>query len=105
MTPRNAFWVLGVSPEATPADVEREGRKILGLFGVGAKSASSYTCPLGTFRRDETMVREAMTALRDPKRRARERCLARLLDGASDRVVEPDAPLPNAFSIGGFRGL
>jgi hypothetical protein len=104
MSANNPFWILEVPVDATPGELEREGRKILGLFGVGAASAKTYTCPLGTFDRDETMVREAMAHLRDPKRRSRAACLARLVGTPCD-VEEWDAPLVDAFSIADYRGL
>jgi len=105
MSPKNAFWVLGVSPDATPGEIEREGRKVLGLLEIGAESAKTYTCPFGELPRDATMVREAMAALRDPKRRAKERCLAKLGSGPRSEVEDMDAPLADAFLIGGYRGL
>lgn len=110
MNPKSPFYILELPPDASPGDIERQGRKLLGLFEVGAKKAGSYTCPLGTFERDATMVREAMAALRDPRRRAKEACLASLLtpDGTGEDdagVVEPDAPLEDAFLAGGYRGL
>ena len=71
MNPRNPFYVLEVAAAASPGEIERQGRKLLALLDVGAAKARSYRCPLGTFARDATMVREAMAALRDPPRRAR----------------------------------
>jgi hypothetical protein len=105
MNARNAYFILGVSPDATPGEIEREGRKLLGLLEVGSEAAREYVCAVGTFPRDETMVREAMAALRDPKHRAKERCLAKLADGApaSEEVV--DGPFGEAFLAGGYRGL
>jgi hypothetical protein len=48
-----------------------------------------------------------MAALRDPKRRAREATLARLLGVTIERPAEdgPDAPLRDAFALAGYRGL
>jgi hypothetical protein len=108
MTPRNPFYVLGLGADASPGDIEREGRKILGLFEVGAERAREYECALGRFDRDETMVRVAMAALRDPKRRAIEATLVRLMgdDAALDDPSEDlDLPLEGAFLVGGYRGL
>ncbi len=109
MTPKSPFYILELSPAATPGEIERQGRKLLGLFEVGAKKARAYTCPLGTFERDETMIREAMAALRDPKRRAREAFLASMLTGVDPAEVKPaqeiDAPLEDAFLAGDYRGL
>jgi hypothetical protein len=108
MNPRNAFWVLELSPDATPGEVERTGRKLVALLEVGATSAQKYACPVGTLPRDATMVREAMAALRDPKRRAREACIARLLslrDGERGSADDLDAPFAGARAAAGFKGL
>jgi hypothetical protein len=110
MNPRNAYYVLELQPDATPGDIERQGRKLLGLIELGTTRGTVYACPLGTFTRDATMVREALATLRDPKRRARERCLAALVDpswhSAGDTALEEDldAAVPDAFRIA-YRGL
>jgi hypothetical protein len=108
----NPYFVLELSPSATPGEIERQGRKIIGLIELGAAKGVSYTCALGTFPRDATMVREAIAALHDPKRRAREACLVKLLGAPSDSAAahvaaeaELDAPLDEAFAIGGYRGF
>ena len=105
MSPKNPFFVLGLRADATPGEIEREGRKLVGLLELG--SAKTYTCALGTFERDATMVREAIAALRDPATRERVSFLARLLEGADEDTPAPefDAPLPDAFLVGGYRGL
>jgi len=105
MSAKNAFLVLGVSPDATPGEIEREGRKLLGLLEVGAKAARTYTSAEGKLPRDETLVREAMAALRDPKRRAKERCLAKIGDGPRADPDLMDSPLAEAFLAGGYKGL
>jgi hypothetical protein len=113
MTPTNAFYVLGLAADASPADIEREGRKLLGLLELGVAKGSAYTCALGTFRRDATMVREAMATLRDPARRARESALAAILGTAppADPRAEtrtsagPVAPMPEALRLAGYRGF
>ena len=112
MNSKSPFYILELGADASPGEIERQGRKLLGLFEVGAKKASTYTCPLGTFTRDETMVREAMAALRDPRRRTREACLVSVLPlaahvaGADEPAPhEMDAPVPDAFLAGGYRGL
>lgn len=109
MNPRNPFYILELAADATPGDIERQGKKLLGLFDVGADRAKTYTCPLGTFPRDPTTIREAMASLRDPKSRRRAACLVRLLDvpeeGVIDPSKDPDAPLPDAFLVAGLRGL
>lgn len=107
----NAFYVLDLAdrPDASPGEIERQGRKILGLFEVRAAKARTYTCPFGSFPRDETMVREAMAMLRDPKKRAKESFLARCFTGldAPDEAsaAPPDAPFDDAFLAAGYRGF
>lgn len=111
MNPKSPFYVLELGPDASPGEIERQGRKLLGLFEVGAKKAATYSCPLGTFSRDATMVREAMATLRDPRRRAKEACIVSLLaadaegDEEAGAQLEPDGPLEDAFLAGGYRGL
>jgi hypothetical protein len=116
MTPTNAFYVLGLAADASTADIEREGRKLLGLLELGVARGSEYTCALGTFRRDATMVREAMATLRDPARRARESALAAILGtapvaarahppGETRASAGPGAPMPEALHLAGYRGL
>jgi hypothetical protein len=105
---KSPYYILELPPDASVADIERQGKKLLGLLEVGAAKAKTYTCPLGTFSRDDTTVREATAFLRDPARRAKEACLMRLLaidDGQMEVAVEQDAPLPDAFALGGYRGL
>lgn len=111
MTPTNAFYVLGLAADAPPGDIEREGRKLLGLLELGVAKGSEYICALGTFRRDATMVREAMATLRDPARRARESALAAILGSEASETGEtrtsagPVAPMPEALHLAGYRGF
>lgn len=108
MDPRSPYYVLELSPEASTAEMERQGQKLLGLLELDAARAKTYACPLGTFPRDATMVREALAALRDPERRANEACLVRFLvrePTAPERPREQDAPLEDAFRLGGYPGL
>jgi curved DNA-binding protein CbpA len=107
MNPKNPYFVLEIASNATPGEIERAGRKLLGLVDVGSEKAVKYTCSFGTFDRDATMIREAMAELRDPRKRARHALLASLLssDGSSEDATELDAPLANAFALAGFPGL
>lgn len=105
MTPKNPYYVLEVPVDATPGDIERQGRKLLGLFEVGAAKARTYTCPFGTFPRDETMVRDAMATLRDPKKRSKESLVAKLFVLPREEPKESiDSPLVDALAIR-YRGL
>ena len=65
----NPFFVLGVPANATRAEVEREGTKLLGMLELGLASAATYQTPVGPMKRTADDVREAMAALRDPERR------------------------------------
>jgi hypothetical protein len=110
MNPRNAYYVLELQPDATPGEIERQGRKLLGLIELGTTRGTVYACPLGSFTRDATMVRESLAKLRDPKRRAKEACLAALVDpswqAASETAFDEDldAAVPDALGIA-YRGL
>jgi hypothetical protein len=106
MNPKNPYFVLEIVADATPGEIERAGRKLLGLIDVGSEKAVKYTCSFGTFDRDATMIREAMAELRDPKKRARHSLLASLLaTDAAESNVALDAPLANAFALAGYPGL
>jgi hypothetical protein len=65
----NPFYVLGLRPDASRADIEREGQKLLGMLELELRAASEYRSPIGTHRRSPELVREAMAELRDPNRR------------------------------------
>ncbi len=108
MNPKNAFWILDTSPDAPPAEIERAGRKLIALLEVGAESSKTYTCALGRFDRDATMVREAMSELRDPRVRAKEACVAKLFamdPGEHGSDEDPDAPAIGARRAAGYEGL
>jgi len=100
MTP-NPFWVLQLGIDATPAEVERQGQKLLAMLGVGLDEAATYPSPLGDQPRTDDDVRQALDALRDPDRRAAWEAWARLApttpppDGLADR--DP-APWPDALT-------
>jgi hypothetical protein len=66
----NPFYVLELSPEATPLEVERQGQKLLAMLGVGLHAAGQYPTPFGPRPRTEDAVRQALAALRDPTKRA-----------------------------------
>jgi hypothetical protein len=65
----NPFFVLDVATDATPADVERTGQRLLALLTVGSANAQTYQTPLGPATRDAEQVRQALAALRDPEQR------------------------------------
>ncbi len=106
MNAKNGFYILEVPPGASQAEIERQGRKLLGMLALDLAQAKTYACPAGRFERDATMVREALARLRDPKARLREATLARVLDGETLSCREdPDGPVREAFLLCGYRGL
>jgi hypothetical protein len=65
----NPFFVLGLNVDASPAEVERAGQRLLGLLTVGSVGIERYVTPLGPATRDADKVRQALAALRDPNER------------------------------------
>ena len=65
----NPFYVLGVSPQRTRGEIEREGTKLLGMLELGLRSASTYETPAGPRTRTPEAVRAALAELRIPDRR------------------------------------
>lgn len=74
----NPFYVLGLRPNATRAEVEREGTKLLGMLELKLSSAARYPTPVGPGERTADKVRRAMAELRDPERRLEHELWARL---------------------------
>lgn len=107
----NPFYVLGLRPECARIDVEREGRKLLGMLEVGLKSVATYPTPIGPRPRTEDKVRAAMAELRDPERRLRHEFWASLPPPAAPPKPPPapetagpgPAPLAEAFAVLGWR--
>jgi hypothetical protein len=65
----NPFFVLGLSPDASRIEIEREAQKLLGMLELDFAGARSYQTPLGPRPRTPEAVRAAVAALRDPYRR------------------------------------
>jgi hypothetical protein len=65
----NPFYVLGISPEASRIEIEREAQKLLGMLELGFEAARSYSTPLGPRTRTQESVRAAVAQLRDPYQR------------------------------------
>lgn len=74
----NPFYVLGLRPDCSRHDVEREGQKLLAMLQLGLRDALEYTTPLGPKTRTPELVRSAMAELREPKRRLVHELLAEL---------------------------
>ena len=87
----NPFYVLELRPEASAAEVERQGQKLIAMLEVGFSAAGSYPTPLGGMPRDADLVRRSLDALRDPGRRAVHEVWA-ALDPSVERHLEHPEP-------------
>jgi hypothetical protein len=65
----NPFLVLGLSPDASRIEIEREAQKLLGMLELDFAAARTYATPLGPRERTAESVRAAVAALRDPYQR------------------------------------
>jgi hypothetical protein len=65
----NPFFVLGVSPDASRIEIEREAQKLLGMLELGFAEAQMYATPAGPQPRTSELVRAAVATLRDPYKR------------------------------------
>ncbi len=88
----NPFYVLGLRPAATRAEIEREGQKLLGMLELKLSSAASYATPVGPGERTADKVRRAMAELRDPDRRLEHEMWARLDPAAAAPPPAESAP-------------
>jgi hypothetical protein len=88
----NPFYVLGLRPECTAAEVERTGQKLLGLLALGVASSRTYATPFGVASRTADAVRAAMAELRDPDRRLLHEVWARLPAGGGETEAREGNP-------------
>jgi hypothetical protein len=65
----NPFFVLELPPDASRAEIERQGAKLLAMLAANVEGAGACETPLGPLTRDADAVRAALAALRDPARR------------------------------------
>ncbi len=65
----NPFFVLGLPPDTSRIELEREAQKLLGMLELGFTDAKTYKTPVGPRARTPELVRAAVAALRDPYRR------------------------------------
>lgn len=65
----NPFFVLGISPDASRIEIEREAQKLLGMLELDFAAVKTYATPLGDRPRTPEAVRAAVAALRDPYQR------------------------------------
>jgi hypothetical protein len=93
----NPFFVLGVSPDASRIEIEREAQKLLGMLELGFADAQVYATPVGPQPRTAEAVRAAVAALRDPYRRLVAELWARHAPpavAAAPESGDPAAPEP-----------
>ena len=90
----NPFFVLGVSPDASRIEIEREAQKLLGMLELGFAEVATYATPVGPQPRTAEAVRAAVAALRDPYRRLVAELWARHAPPAVAAAPEPAAPAP-----------
>ena len=87
----NPFFVLGLAPDASRIEVEREAQKLLGMLELDFAEARSYLTPLGPRPRTSEAVRAAVAALRDPYQRLVAELWARHAPTTAI-AAEPEAP-------------
>jgi hypothetical protein len=86
----NPFYVLGLSPDASRIEIEREAQKLLGMLELGFGDVARYATPVGARPRTAEAVRAAVAALRDPYRRLVAELFAR--NAPRPHLGEPAAP-------------
>jgi hypothetical protein len=104
---QNPFFVLGLSPECSRADVERTGQKLLALLAIESGTAKQWKSPVGPGIRTADAVRAAMAELRDPERRVIHEAWARTFPEAVERAEgskeDPLGPWDEAYRAIGWR--
>jgi len=98
----NPFFVLEVPTSATRMEVERAGQKLLAQLAIGVVSVQRYETPFGEAERDESLVRSALSALRDPEQRAIFELWAMDSPGEAESHALP--AWPRALESIGWRG-
>jgi len=96
----NPFLVLGVTPDATRMEIEREAQKLLGMLELGFAAAATYATPLGPRARTPDLVRAAVARLRDPYQRLVAEQWARHAPPAIDGATPAEA---DATGVPGLR--
>ena len=90
----NPFFVLGVGPDASRIEIEREAQKLLGMLELGFPGAQTYATPLGPRPRTAEMVRAAVATLRDPYQRLLAELWARFAPRLRETPVDLGQPEP-----------
>jgi hypothetical protein len=86
----NPFFVLGLAPDASRIEIEREAQKLLGMLELEFPEVREYQTPVGPQPRTTEAVRAAVAALRDPYRRLVAELWAR--HAPSPRAAAPAEP-------------
>jgi hypothetical protein len=86
----NPFLVLGLSPDVSRIEIEREAQKLLGMLELEFADAQFYKTPLGPRPRTAEAVRAAVAALRDPYQRLVAELWARHAPPATDAATDED---------------
>ena len=103
----NPFYILGLAPDCTRMEFEREGHKLLSMLELRLSAARTYSTPFGSIERTPELVREAMAELRDPQKRLGHELWARL--GAATPTTHRDEsrtagkPWTDALAVLGWR--
>ena len=95
----NPFLVLALPLTASRSEVERAGQKLLAQLALGVSSVKSYGTPFGPRARDESLVRAALSVLRDPEQRALHELWLCDIEGDPQRLPG----WPSAFRSIGWR--
>ncbi|PCK08044.1 MAG: hypothetical protein COA42_11150 [Alteromonadaceae bacterium] len=61
------FWVLELTPEAKNSEIEKAARDILAKINFKVPGADEFQTPIGKSTRDDYLLREAKSALQNPK--------------------------------------
>jgi hypothetical protein len=99
----NPFFVLGVGPDASRIEIEREAQKLLGMLELGFAEVQTYRTPVGPQPRTAEAVRAAVAALRDPYRRLVAELWARHAPEAAQELAPERAPAGDAPVRAGLR--
>ncbi|MGE0550390.1 MAG: hypothetical protein AB7O24_04605 [Kofleriaceae bacterium] len=101
----NPFFVLGLAPDASRIETEREAQKLLGMLELGFPDAQTYKTPLGDRTRTPEAVRAAVATLRDPYKRLVAELWARHAPPAKPAEPPPAAepPQPSLRRLLGWR--
>lgn len=100
----NPFYVLGLAPDASRIEIEREAQKLLGMLELGFADVQHYATPVGPRPRTAEGVRAAVAALRDPYQRLVAELWARHAPAATNEAAPASTAAPTTTS-GLRRGL